>query len=35
LKEKLNGVESEGEGISNYWMTLRRVEDNGKLQRKR
>ena len=24
LKERLNGGESEGEGISSYWMTLRK-----------
>jgi hypothetical protein len=35
FKKKLNGVESEGKDISNYWMTLRREEDTGKLQRKR
>lgn len=34
-KEWLNWGESEGEGISSYWMTLRIEEDNGTWLRKR
>jgi len=30
LKERLNGGESEGEGVSKYGMTLRKEDDDRK-----
>ena len=34
LKEEYKGREDEEEDVSNYWMTLRKREDNGNSKRK-